>query len=1143
MATVWRARHEPTGEPAAIKVIVGERAQSETYRRAFRREVQAMARLEHPSIVRVYDYGTIAADAASAASSAGSPYLAMEYAQGGTLRQHASRISGWDELQPLLLSVLDALAYAHARDLVHRDLKPENILLGDGFKAIRLADFGIAYPLDPVRERIDADRDHLVSAGTPTYIAPEQATGDWRSFGPWTDLYALGCMCFELITGRPPFEDDNVVRLISKHVSAPVPELVARFACPSGVEQWLAGLLGKRPAERFQSAPQAAASLLELGAGGTVTFVPGTPVPDALADTVVVSETLPMLGTAIRTTEVDVAHQTEPLAVAALDATADTDNPTASEHLPRVPADWRRAELRAAPASFVSGLGLFGLREVPFVGRLQARDKLWATLREVTTTQTTHAAVLRGPAGAGKSRLAEWLTRRAREVDVATVLRARHNPDDAPGAGLARLLTNHFRIWGLSDAAALGRVRAEIDRLGPHLSEEQRDHDANSLLQLARPETDLARHSDRRALLGALRRWFTLSARHHPMIIWFDDAQWGTEALELTEQVLTTEQRNRVLVVLTIREDAIEGARARRLQRITDREQTLDLAIGPLGPDARRSLVQAMLPLDEALAHRVGRRTAGHPLFAVHLLGAWIEESLLERSADGYRLDDAQTALPADVAAICRQRLDNFIAAAEPERRQARRLALELAAVLGGEPRRESWAEACELAEAEVDLSELTAELIERGLARPSERDWRFAHGQFRQVLVDMARDAGRYEVHHDRCARALAAAQAATSVDRKYRYAVHVVEAQRYEDALAPLLDAYFASKYVNHWSEAERLLDMRKRCAAQLGYADDHPVCVRHALIDIQMATDKGQLEEARRLLDDVAGRIGPAQRTNQADYEHLLGCVEVYEGKLSSALAHLERAAELFDRPVDIGCTLAWTIDTQRMLGRLDDARETWRRALALLDPDAHRSTLTTVLSHIGYVCTQQDDFDAADAHLSQALALWEGRPGASGWDLSQLWNVRGEVERRRGNSTEALQHYQRARLLAQRVTAPVLMAVFDLNTGITLVDLERFDEATQTLLQAARTLTDHDDMATAAMARTVLGVCAAATSDWDLWHREVRPGLEWLETHDVVELENAQYGELAAALADAAGRHEQAALAHRVAKAQRAGLERA
>ncbi|MFB6350813.1 MAG: serine/threonine-protein kinase, partial [Bradymonadaceae bacterium] len=172
MGTVYRGKHRETGLPVAIKVVRGMTDRRRA-RERFHREVQAHASLVHPGIVYLFEYGEV--DAATAKRSggelrAGMPYVVMELADRGTVR-NAMPLQGWDGVIRLVTQVLDALAHAHARDLVHRDLKPENFLVFGSEEAesrIKLADFGLAHATG--REQESGHEEPTSSAGTPYYM-------------------------------------------------------------------------------------------------------------------------------------------------------------------------------------------------------------------------------------------------------------------------------------------------------------------------------------------------------------------------------------------------------------------------------------------------------------------------------------------------------------------------------------------------------------------------------------------------------------------------------------------------------------------------------------------------------------------------------------------------------------------------------------------------------------------------------------------------------------------------------------------------------------------------------------------------------------------------------------------------------------
>lgn len=226
---------------------------------------------------------------------------------------------------------------------------------------------------------------------------------------------------------------------------------------------------------------------------------------------------------------------------------------------------------------------------------------------------------------------------------------------------------------------------------------------------------------------------------------------------------------------------------------------------------------------------------------------------------------------------------------------------------------------------------------------------------------------------------------------------------------------------------------------------------------------------------------------------------------------------------------------------MLGRLDDAYHTALKAVEVVDERTDPRRMASALTELAYACKDLGRLEEGDRHVDRALALWRDRSDKPIFDLASTWNVRGELARVGGEYERALDHYERAHLLADRASDALLRGAIQINLGITLAELGRWQAAAQTSLQAAHLLSELDDPGGASMARVVLGLCAAKLGDWDLWEREVRPGLVWLDEHDVIEVENADFAQRAADAARAAGRHEEADLAQRIATTQRAGLD--
>ena len=265
MATVWLARDLKHDRPVALKVLHPTLSATLGPER-FLREINLAARLQHPHIVPVDDSG----ESDSPIGGAGRLWYTMPFVDGETLRDRLRREGTLAPAQAVRIAreVAQALGYAHGQGVVHRDIKPENILLArDGSTLV--ADFGIARP-------VGADADPGLTAaglivGTPAYMSPEQAAGG-HGLGPASDLYSLGCVLFEMLTGHPPYQGGTPQALMAQHVTAPVPTIDARPGIPREVSRAVARALGKTPAERFGSAAEFADALRDAGNAGP----PGT---------------------------------------------------------------------------------------------------------------------------------------------------------------------------------------------------------------------------------------------------------------------------------------------------------------------------------------------------------------------------------------------------------------------------------------------------------------------------------------------------------------------------------------------------------------------------------------------------------------------------------------------------------------------------------------------------------------------------------------------------------------------------------------------------------------------------------------------------------------------------------------------------
>jgi serine/threonine-protein kinase len=263
MGVVWRAHDERLGRDVAVKIVHDWVAADAELRRHFEREAAALARLQHPHVVRLYDV----------AESDGRTLLVMELVDGESLEQLvAGRKLPWQEARRVAAPVAAALAYAHGRGVVHRDLTPANVLVERATGRVVVSDFGLA-------RLARADRATPVSsvlAGTPEYWSPEQAAG--RPSDAATDLYALGCLLYRLLTGRLPFEGEDRLAAGLRRIHEDAPSLDRRAAAEA--RTLVAALLSRDPSAR-PAAAEVARRLGERAVPATRATRPPQPLGDA----------------------------------------------------------------------------------------------------------------------------------------------------------------------------------------------------------------------------------------------------------------------------------------------------------------------------------------------------------------------------------------------------------------------------------------------------------------------------------------------------------------------------------------------------------------------------------------------------------------------------------------------------------------------------------------------------------------------------------------------------------------------------------------------------------------------------------------------------------------------------------------------
>jgi serine/threonine-protein kinase len=258
MADVYIGEDRRLSRKVAVKVLRSDLARDPSFVARFRKEALAAAGLNHPGIVAVYDSGEEGANS----------YIVMELVNGHTLREEIAKLTPLtiDRSLEIIEGVLSALSYSHSNGIIHRDIKPGNIMLTDSGD-VKVMDFGIARAMDDIGATMTSTWNVV---GTAQYLSPEQATGEAADLR--SDIYSVGCLLYELVSGQPPFTGDTPVAIAYQHVSSdfPLPSAI-NPNLDSNIDKIITVALAKNPEDRYQSADLMLADIRRAMRGQDVT--------------------------------------------------------------------------------------------------------------------------------------------------------------------------------------------------------------------------------------------------------------------------------------------------------------------------------------------------------------------------------------------------------------------------------------------------------------------------------------------------------------------------------------------------------------------------------------------------------------------------------------------------------------------------------------------------------------------------------------------------------------------------------------------------------------------------------------------------------------------------------------------------------
>lgn len=928
------------GQRVALKVLRDDRADEPESRRRFLQEARVGAGLHHPHIVRFVDFG----------SRKNQLFLAMELVEGTSLWSWVEDAPSAEDLMNAFSQTLDALAHAHARGVIHRDLKPDNILLepGEGGRPrVRLVDFGVAHHDDD-----PAQREEMI-VGTPEYMSPEQCLGS-STVSAASDLYSVGVMLYELISGRLPFQGANTAATLLAHLRDPVPPLVprARYELDPTLEAVVRRLLAREPASRFLSAAEARKA---LHAGRLFDHHAGKSPTHAQLSRIV--------------------HRHEPPPVTA---------------------------------------GLFLVSDPPFVDtRGELHDLQHRTQQHLSDEQGPLLVLLSGAPGSGRARLLHELGARieeggfaqiwradlrahARAIDAMRVMAQTHyplplmHPDDREERLDAQLQSDGFETGAALELARRFLSRTEaLDTV----SETPLWHTLHRLLEAAGHRQRVAilleniDHNDGE-LLEALGDLFAESSSPSPVLLSAHRSDALTLRPNFAERVRALGARH---PELKVDERALSRLNVREMQRFLQRA----VAISP------------------SAATMLADRADGNPKFAMQTLRSILSRFGKEALEDPVLLDRALAEVPAEIGELLLERMEGAWSDGEIPDETMR--ALEALAFLGMQiPRRHAIAllQADGVRTPSTALDELLAIPTLGTIIHAKGDTLAFEDRLTRQALLLRAERQGRAEHLHRLCADIKLRDKRDDSASIA-EIAEHCVAAGLFTRARMLFHNAALSQIERNRWVQALRDIDGAIRTVE----VDPEPNAVDLAEILLTRAEVLSQLSrfpEAKNTLHALDRlRVFHEDEPHPQLLRIRAGVSASVDGDAERARQQLRdalRAADTLDQLVESIRARLKLAELQIGSGHLIAAEGLLRAALRLNREHSHTNLHAQTMVQLGTIAMLVGAYGEARDLAQNAESLFESVQNRHGLGSALL--LRGQIEHFDSNLQEAWELLRRS-----------------------------------------------------------------------------------------------------------------------------------
>jgi len=1089
MGTVFRALQTSLDREVAIKVLHSQVAFTPRARRRFGREARAVARLNHPHIAAVYDFGADQGDQAL--------WLAMELVVGTAMTGLKRAELDTLRLMSLTDQVLSALSAAHVRGIIHRDMKPSNVLLthdDEGREVIKLVDFGLAATQDGelslenapggLDEEDQNDQSARVIMGTPRYMAPEIFRR--KPVDPRVDLYALGVILFEILAGRPPYPGDDPRLVMRGHLKEPIPRLVARegVEVPTELERVIYKLLAKEPDERYQTAIEVREALHTiLGNYSVVPWMQGPTLGDMSA---------PQFG--------NLSH-------------AGFLSRFGGQTIP--------------PAAMLGG-SRPGMNNsvAPLVGRVTERRTIEHHVRRSSQENVAALITIEGESGIGKSRLVQWIQVRVDESGIMRCAVGHHTRNgggfdgmrgvldtllgtsDSPYDDMPRIIEARLRRWDFSQ----DEIDTSIQLMRPG--------GESQLFDGSGPVTD--RVSSQERVFAVIERILRKVARERPLLILLENLHVaGETTIAFLEHLAVGLHLNPdpVLIVMTVNSELIDTVPEMRDSLVRLGRFGVEMArlkLGRLDLDDATQLVQKLLPIDDAMARKIAERSGGNALHLTQIVRYLQESEKILFQNGSWQLQpgvDIDNEVPEELVELMRYRAER-VASRYPDP-QALTQILERCALLGQRfDYRLLRGFLKNLGDSHLDahvdsaLEYLVREGIFREAGHSGEDVLEFNHAVMRDVLVnDMegrrtqrqihkmaaeakikfyasrvnehaleiaehyrrARDARGVYVFTVKAARAAMVGSDLDTAIRLYRDAMSVAE--KGESIDADLEEGLQEVSSVMRSEEVSlEVANIELKIGEYVTAREHYRALLRSANREIavwarwglgQLALRQGELDEAVGWFDaalretqslQARGLVETAQRV-EAHSLFGLGTVAFLKGDLKVASKTLPKALENAQKQQQRlleGDILRTLSDVMWSLGDTEKSEIYRRRSMMLAETDGDQDAMAHSMLHAATFLRQVGQPARAEEQARGAMGIFEAVGKRHSIAMSLL--VLGHIAWCRGEFKESASHYREAHRLFEAFEDRRGMTHCKLRLSELAFSIRKFKEA-QTLIRDA------------------------------------------------------------------------------------------